>query len=177
MSKIVKRIFTVGYERMRGEQLITLLSRAGVRLLIDVRELPLSRRKGFSKTALSASLAANDIAYVHLRDLGDPKPGREAARAGEFGKFRKIYSAHLRTKRAKDALVEAVRLATAKASCLLCFEREPRHCHRSVVADLIAEQTGLSVEHLMLKENRDDVRGKVRDRTGAHSGQGLAAAE
>jgi uncharacterized protein (DUF488 family) len=61
-----------------------------VRLLIDVRELPTSRRKGFAKSALSSALAAADIGYLHLKGLGDPKPGRDAARAGDYAGFLKV---------------------------------------------------------------------------------------
>jgi Protein of unknown function, DUF488 len=97
-SKHMPRDFyTIGYEGSRVEEFVAALRRAGVVTLIDVRDIPLSRKPGFSKSALAANLAAKGIAYVHLRGLGDPKPGREAARAGKYGLFRSIFGRHMTT--------------------------------------------------------------------------------
>lgn len=108
---------TIGYEGATLEGFLAALRRSRVSLLIDVRAVAVSRRKGFSKTALAAALAEAGIGYLHLRDLGDPKPGREAARAGRMSEFRAIYSAHLRGAVAQEkAAGEGAREATTAAA-------------------------------------------------------------
>jgi uncharacterized protein (DUF488 family) len=128
-------VFTIGYEGTDVDKIVAALRAAGVKVLADVRAVALSRKKGFSKTALRSRLEAEGIAYVHLAELGDPKPGREAARAGLFKQFKRIYNVHLEgapARAALDVLEETVRGAPV---CMLCFERDPRTCHRTIVAD------------------------------------------
>jgi len=139
---------TIGYESASLEGFLAALRRARVSLLIDIRAVAVSRRKGFSKTALAAALRDAGIGYLHLRDLGDPKPGREAARAGRMSEFRTIYNTHLRGAAAQAALAEAARVVKHRAACLLCYEAEPAGCHRSIVAAEIARKTGLAIQHL-----------------------------
>lgn len=139
---------TIGYEGATLEGLLAALRRARVSLLIDVRAVAVSRRKGFSKTALAAALGQSGIGNLHLRGLGDPKPGRDAARAGRMGEFRTIYTAHLRGTVAQAALAEAARVVEHRAACLLCYEADPSGCHRSIVATAIARKTGLAIQHL-----------------------------
>ncbi|WP_149538058.1 DUF488 domain-containing protein [Siccirubricoccus phaeus] len=139
---------TIGYEGASLEGFLSALRRARVSLLVDVRAVAVSRRKGFSKTALAAALSEAGIGYLHLRDLGDPKPGREAARAGRMAEFRTIYTAHLRGAVAQAALAEAARVAEQRSVCLLCYEADPSGCHRAIVAASIARKTGLAVQHL-----------------------------
>ena len=116
------------------ERFVQTLNAVGVKVLADVRAIALSRKRGFSKTALRNRLADEGIEYVHFIDLGDPKPGREAARAGKYNRFREIYGKHLETAPAKAALSNLKIVAGAKTTCLLCFERDPNVCHRSIVA-------------------------------------------
>jgi uncharacterized protein (DUF488 family) len=128
-------VFTIGYERTEIENIVATLQAVGVKILADVRAVALSRKKGFSKNALRNRLEAEGIAYIHFVELGDPKAGREAARAGLFDRFCHIYNAHLVTHTARaalDALEETVRQAPV---CMLCFERDPKTCHRTIVAD------------------------------------------
>jgi uncharacterized protein (DUF488 family) len=143
-----KKLHTIGYEGAALDGFLSALSRARVSLVIDVRAIAVSRRKGFSKTALAAALAENGIDYLHLRDLGDPKPGREAAREGRLADFRRIYRAHLSGAAARIALNEAAKAATQQAACLLCYEAEPNGCHRSIVANELARSTKFAVHHL-----------------------------
>lgn len=143
-----RQVFTIGYEGTDLASFLAKLASARVRQVIDVRELPVSRKRGFSKLALTAALAENGIHYLHLRDLGDPKPGREAARRGDHRGFLRIYTRHLAGPAAQTALAEATRQATAVRSCLLCFERDHEGCHRSIVADAIVAVTGIEVTHL-----------------------------
>ena len=128
-------VFTIGYEGTDIERFILTLKAVGVEVLADVRAIALSRKKGFSKTALRNKLAEEGIQYVHFSALGDPKPGREAARAGKYDLFRKIYGKHLETTEAQAALRELEIAVQEKSTCLLCFERDPNVCHRSIVTN------------------------------------------
>ncbi len=148
MGAPVADIFTIGYEGLVQGQLIELLQAAGVRLALDVRAVPLSRKAGFSKSILAASLEARGIAYRHDRRLGTPKPGRDAARRGRTEEMREIFAAHMATESAVEGLADAVALARCHPCCLICFEREPHDCHRSIVAALIRERTGQAIRNL-----------------------------
>jgi uncharacterized protein (DUF488 family) len=143
-----RSFYTIGYEGSRVEEFVATLRHAGVETLIDVRDLPLSRKPGFSKSALAENLEANGIAYVHLKGLGDPKPGREAARVGEYALFRRIFGRHMATDVAQRDLERAVELVRGQPCCLMCFEQDHCNCHRSIVADHIVEHTGLRLKHL-----------------------------
>jgi uncharacterized protein (DUF488 family) len=126
-----KRIFTIGYEGATQAELIAALQGAGVTRLIDVRAVPLSRKPGFSKNVLAAGLKEAGIDYVHLKALGTPAEGREAARKGRFGEMEQIYAAQLETPEAAAQSAQLIVLAQEKPSALLCFERDPAHCHRT----------------------------------------------
>jgi uncharacterized protein (DUF488 family) len=128
-------VFTIGYEGTDIESVVATLKSVGVNVLADVRAVALSRKKGFSKKSLRARLEAEGIEYTHIVELGDPKPGREAARAGLFNEFYRIYVRHLRCPRARAALDALEETARTAAVCLLCFERDPKTCHRTMVAD------------------------------------------
>jgi uncharacterized protein (DUF488 family) len=141
-------LFTIGYEGLVQDQLLELLVANGVRTLLDVRAVPLSRKAGFSKFVLGASLAARGIGYLHDRRLGTPKPGREAARKGRSSLMQDIFNVHMLTEPAQAGLADAVALARHSTVCLLCFEREPHDCHRSIVASLMRGQTGQPIRHL-----------------------------
>jgi uncharacterized protein (DUF488 family) len=131
------RLSTIGYERLTQNELIDRLRSASVSRLIDVRAVAASRRPGFSKRMLAASLAAAGIEYRHLRALGTPKAGREAARAGHTSQMQAIYRKHLETPEATEALAEACALAAERPTALLCLEAEAAHCHRRIVAEAI----------------------------------------
>ena len=127
-------IYTIGYEGTDIDRFVTTLKNVGIEMIADVRALPLSRKRGFSKKSLAARLFDEGIGYTHFGELGDPKPGRDAAKSGRYDEFRSIYNAHLATNEAQNSLEELVMAADTKASCLLCFERDPKTCHRSIVA-------------------------------------------
>ncbi|MCC7281534.1 MAG: DUF488 domain-containing protein [Acetobacteraceae bacterium] len=129
---------TIGYERDTLEGVIGRLGAANVEVLIDVRAIASSRRAGFSKTLLAASLAGAGIEYIHLRDLGTPKPGRDAARAGRIDEMRRIFSAHMAEPAAMAALARTEALVREKRACLLCFEADHARCHRAVLAGMLA---------------------------------------
>ncbi|MFN3946284.1 MAG: DUF488 family protein [Allosphingosinicella sp.] len=130
---MTKRVFTIGYESATQAELIEALRSAGVARVIDVRAVPNSRRPGFSKNALRGGLADAGIDYVHLRALGTPADGRAAARRGDSAALDRIYAEQLET---MEAVVEAERmreLAAEAPSALLCYERDPEQCHRSLL--------------------------------------------
>jgi uncharacterized protein (DUF488 family) len=142
------KLRTIGYEAATQGAVITALKDAGVEVLIDVRAVPSSRRAGFSKTLLAASLAEAGIDYVHLRALGTPKPGRLAARAGRHAEMVAIYEAHLADPQAQFELAEALDIAKERPAALLCYEAEAAHCHRRIVAERLVAQYPFEVEDL-----------------------------
>ena len=128
---------------------------AGIELLVDVRAVSSSRRPGFSKTRLAAHLIQNGIDYVHLRGLGTPADGRAAARAGKHAEMRRIFAEHMKTLEARDDLDRLAELvAGGRRVCLLCFEADPAHCHRSLVGDALGAMVPISVEHLRPEQDR-----------------------
>ena len=132
------KIFTIGYEGVTQGEFLAALKGAGVARVIDVRALPLSRRPGFSKTPLKNALAEVGIDYVHLRALGTPPEGREAARKGRHDELKRIYAGQLELPEAIVAGAQMRELAAEKPSALLCFERAPEGCHRSLLLKAIA---------------------------------------
>jgi uncharacterized protein (DUF488 family) len=141
-------IATIGYERQTQDAVLARLKEAGVDLLIDVRAVAASRRAGFSKRVLAASLEADGIEYLHLRQLGTPKSGREAARHGRIAEMRAIFEAHLEEPAAQLELGRATELAAERKAALLCFEADANGCHRLIVAERIREHIGCPIVNL-----------------------------
>lgn len=140
------RLFTIGYEATTQADFLAALKRAGVRQVLDIRALPLSRRPGFSKTPLKNALAEEGIGYVHLKALGTPAAGREAARKGRTAELEEIYAGQLALPEAMIQAEELKELAEAQPSALLCYEREPEGCHRNILLrDVLPDA---EVEHL-----------------------------
>lgn len=132
------RIFTIGYEGTIVPEFIAALKQAGVERLIDVRALPLSRRPGFSKSSLRAAVEEAGIEYVHLKALGTPADGRAAARAGRHADLERIYAGQLELPEAIAQGAQMLAMAAEKPSALLCMEREPAHCHRTLLLKAVA---------------------------------------
>ena len=132
------RIFTIGYEGATVPEFLAALQNAGVQRVIDVRAVANSRRPGFSKTPLRNALAEADIDYVHLRALGTPADGRAAARAGRDEDLKRIYAGQLELPEAIAQSAQMLDLAAEKPSALLCYERDPAHCHRTLLVKAIA---------------------------------------
>lgn len=139
---------TIGYEGASLDDFVATLKLAEVNTLIDIRDRAQSRRPGFSKTALRVRLESEGISYLHLKQLGDPKEGRDAARSGQMDKFRKIYGSVLETEGALSAIDQILNLTESSSACLLCYERNPHDCHRMLVSDLIERKHGLKARHL-----------------------------
>jgi len=144
----VIRLATIGYEKSVLADVIARLQAAGVRIVLDVRAVASSRRAGFSKTLLAASLNQAGIDYLHLRALGTPKAGRQAARAGRTDEMHRIFEAHLQEPEAQLALAEATQIAQARPAALLCYEAEARDCHRAIVAARIRAEIGCDIADL-----------------------------
>lgn len=140
-------IYTIGYEGVTMDAFIAALTRAGIERVIDVRALPLSRRPGFSKTALAATLREHGIEYLHLKALGTPKPGRDAAKKGDWRTMETIYAGQLELPEAQAQAARLRDLVGEKRSAVLCYEREPRHCHRTML--LREEGAGAEVVDLI----------------------------
>jgi uncharacterized protein (DUF488 family) len=141
-------LFTIGYEKARQVDVIAALTAAGVKILIDVRDRPISRRPGFSKNQLAAAAEAAGMRYVGLKALGTPPEGREANHKREWDRFWRIVDDKLKTAEAELALQQAAATASDASSCLICYEADPRICHRSRVAEILAERHGFTVRHL-----------------------------
>jgi uncharacterized protein (DUF488 family) len=131
------RIFTIGYEGATQPELIAVLQAAGVTQVIDVRAVPLSRKPGFSKNVLAAGLKEAGISYVHLKALGTPPTGREAARKGRMDEMKRIYAIQLDTPEAGVEAARMIALAEEVPSALLCFERDPAQCHRTPLREAV----------------------------------------
>lgn len=140
------RIFTIGYEATTMTEFLAALTKAGVKQVIDVRAVPNSRRPGFSKNPLKNALAEVGIDYVHLKALGTPADGRAAARAGRQEDLKRIYAGQLDLPEAIVQSEQMRELAAERPSALLCYEREPAECHRSLL--LAAAAPDADVTHL-----------------------------
>jgi uncharacterized protein (DUF488 family) len=140
-------IYTVGYEGLELEGFLRQLRRAGVRLLVDVRDLPLSRKRGFSKTALAAALGGAGMTYLHIRSLGCPKAIRGQYRVdGDWQAYTAAFLKHLRTK--SGEVHELARLCEQQPAALLCYEADAGLCHRTYVARAVAAVSGADVMHI-----------------------------
>lgn len=133
-------LYTIGYEEHRLlDSLVARVRGAGVRRVVDVRELPLSRRRGFSKASLAEAFLRAGIVYEHQRPLGNPKPFRELYKSGNVDAGRDAYHAHLHD-RSAEALAQLADTVAHTPTCLLCLEHEPERCHRSVIASALKER-------------------------------------
>ena len=133
-------IYTIGYEATTMADFLATLQAAGVARVIDVRALPLSRRPGFSKSSLAASLREVGIDYVHLKALGTPKRGRDAAKKGDVVTLRAVHDEQLELPEAQAQAAQMLDLAGEKPSALLCFERDPCHCHRTLLLEAVGQR-------------------------------------
>lgn len=148
MPRTTPKLATIGYEGATQPDVLDRLKAARVDLLIDVRAVAASRRAGFSKSVLASSLAAAGMEYLHLRDLGTPKAGRDAARAGRTAEMQRIFAAHMAEPPAQAAFAQAAALIGQRRCCLLCFESEHERCHRAILAEDFARTLRCEVVHL-----------------------------
>lgn len=139
---------TIGYETATLPDVIQRLKAAGVRVVIDVRAVASSRKAGFSKSLLAASLKDEGVDYVHLQKLGTPKPGRDAARNGQIGRMHDIFNAHMEDPAPQMQLAQAIDIARGRKAALLCYEDDHLGCHRSILADAMKAKAGFEIENL-----------------------------
>lgn len=149
-GRALSAVCTLGYEGRGLDEWVEALVEASVQVVVDVRDVPISRRRGFSKTALSQRLAVDGIEYRHVRSLGNPRDLRHALKDGSlaFGDFAPQFRELLNDRH--DELLELAALAVKCRICLVCFEEDPTTCHRSIVAEFVASASddALTVEHL-----------------------------
>lgn len=138
---------TIGYEGLNIDGFVSLLHTHGIETVVDIRELPLSRKPGFSKKALADALDRSGLGYVHKVSLGCPKAIRNRYREdGDWGGYTTAFLEHLAKQNA--AIDELWDLAKSSRCVLLCYEADYRHCHRSMVADALRVRSGTSIEHI-----------------------------
>ncbi|MBU1237061.1 MAG: DUF488 domain-containing protein [Gammaproteobacteria bacterium] len=143
-------LFTFGYEGLNIDSFVARLKEVGVGVIVDVRELPLSRKKGFSKTAFAETLNRHGIEYLHVPALGCPRPVRNAYRNNQnWDAYTRGFLAHLRKQ--KDAVAEVTSVSRSLTACLVCFESDFNYCHRSMVAAAIRAAGGPRIVHLTAK--------------------------
>lgn len=166
----MKRLLTIGYEGASIPDFIGTLTALRVTTLLDIRELPISRRKGFAKTALSEHLSRAGIAYRHERDLGSPRDIRNRLREdGSYERFFRDFDRYLATQ--GDLLASLADEITGTVA-LLCYERDHHECHRKSVAAALEKLTGLTPKHHGVQPH-GAVQGRANAR--ARSGQGVPA--
>lgn len=150
----MSKVWTIGYEKVGQGDLVAALKAAKIKTLVDVREVANSRRAGFAKKSLSAALDEAGIAYVHMKALGTPKAGREAARRGDTKTMSRIFEARLVEPESQMALAETAELAGKGRICLLCLEHDWRGCHRAIVAQHLQDEFGIAPAHLSPEPTR-----------------------
>jgi uncharacterized protein (DUF488 family) len=138
-------LFTIGYEKRTGKELIGVLRRLGVEHLADVRKKPISRKADFRAKALAALCAKAGIEYGPWPELGATEAMRDRLHAtGDLGRFHKEFGAYAR-KRLKDPVKRLAAVAKRKKTALLCYERAHEECHRREIAEMVAEEIGAGV--------------------------------
>jgi uncharacterized protein (DUF488 family) len=143
-------LYTVGYEQTRPAAVLGELKRAKIGLLVDIRAVAASRRPGFSKRQLAASLEEEGIAYIHLQKLGTPTEGRLAARSGNTDALWRIYDKHIKSADAQSELRELIGLIkSGNRIALLCYCRDPKTCHRSRIVSNVKKKMAVKVTDLI----------------------------
>ncbi|WP_405124651.1 DUF488 family protein [Ralstonia pseudosolanacearum] len=146
-------IFTIGYEGLDIDTFVSLLTEHAIDTVVDIRELPLSRKPGFSKKALASVLNLSGLEYVHMVDLGCPKPVRDRYR--EDGNWKHYTQGFLKYLKTQDAAVAELSDLVSSSTCaLLCYEADYNFCHRSMVANAVREHCGAAVEHISIANAR-----------------------
>ena len=156
----MKGLFTIGYEGVSLDDFLATLENSAIDVLLDIREFPVSRRKGFSKNALSEALAEVDINYRHERSLGSPKAIRHKFRVdGNHQAFFRAFDRHLLR---QNSLLQELAEGLKGNVVLMCYEKDHIQCHRSSVAKALAEISGLEPTHLEVKPNEQGKSGYMQ---------------
>lgn len=143
-------VFTIGYEGLTIEDFMALLNKHGIETVVDIRELPLSRKPGFSKKALANVLNLSGLEYIHMVGLGCPRPVRNGYREnGDWKLYTAGFLKYLKTQ--KEAVSELAELVKSSTCALLCYEADFNFCHRSMVANAVNKHCGARIEHISVK--------------------------
>lgn len=170
----MKRVFTIGYEGASVADFIATLDLAGIDVLLDIREIPISRRPGFSKSVLSDALTAAGLTYRHEKRLGSPAAIRHRLHEdGDYTAFFRDFRRYLKTQAA--LLTQLAEDLTGNVA-LMCYERDPQTCHRLVVAQAFETLLEREPKHLGVKHDAARQKGKASDAPRARAGQGVSAA-
>jgi uncharacterized protein (DUF488 family) len=146
---LIKTLYTIGYTGFTIQEFIGMLSDVGVKSLIDTREIPISRKRGFAKTAIRQHLELSGISYHHFRLLGSPRAQRHEVReTGDYSRFFDEVRKHIATPEATEQLREAIAIAKDGASCLMCCCPDWTRCHRSCLVESISKSDSFEFEHL-----------------------------
>lgn len=151
MSQVKDKVFTIGYEKIDFPKWLSIIGESNIEVIIDVRERPLSRKKGFSKTRMAETLREHRIEYVHLRQLGSPPELRnELKRSGDFEVFFNQFNSLLDEEERQVVLQTLIETVEVKTCCLICVEEDPDLCHRSRIAEYLEQLANgrLKVEHI-----------------------------
>lgn len=154
-------VFTIGYEGLDIDAFMSLLTEHDIETVVDIRELPLSRKPGFSKKSLANVLNLTGLEYVHMIDLGCPKPVRDRYREdGNWKRYTEGFLKHLNTQEA--SIAELSGLVTSSNCALLCYEADSNFCHRSMVANAVRDYCGANVLHIRAANTRRATPGSPR---------------
>lgn len=148
-------LFTIGYEGLDLAAFTALLARHGVDTVVDVRQLPLSRKPGFSKQALRHELELAGFAYTHIGALGCPKAVRDGYRQDhDWARYTVGFMQHL--DRQQPAIAELAARAKTTSCALLCYEADFNFCHRAMVAEAVRRLSGTAVKHIQKGKDDDE---------------------
>ena len=143
-------LFTIGFTKKSAEQFFGKMADAGVRRLIDVRLNNRSQLAGFAKKddLKFFLLAIAGIEYVHLPLLAPEKEMLDAYKKN--GDSWETYEKRFLDLIADRMIETELSPDLFEASCLLCSEHKPQHCHRRLVAEYLQEKWGdIDIEHLI----------------------------
>ena len=148
MADNYSHFFTIGYEGLSLEEFVKKLLLHKVKVLIDVREIPWSRKNGFSKTKLTQRFKQESITYLSFPELGSPQPTRNQLRDDEdYKKFFEAYSDYLDEH--QESLIDILTLLKKRSVCLMCYEKDVNICHRKTIVEKIQSINGkLNIKHL-----------------------------
>jgi uncharacterized protein (DUF488 family) len=156
-------IKTIGHSNHPVERFVDLLKKGGVELLVDVRSAPYSRRfPQFGRETLAKSLQAAGIAYAWEGEALGGKSGGTSG--GGYG----AAAARPAFKTALDRLIES---STGATVCLMCAEKEPLACHRTVLVARRLAERGAAIEHL-LADGRTRPHAEIEEALLAKTGSG-----
>lgn len=136
---------SIGYQGRKVQDLCAELKTHGVELLLDVRQAAWSHRPEFRKQALAAALAKHGVAYLHMREAGNPfRPRKgEVVSVAECAKH---YRRHLAE--TPEVVLSVAATLRSQTTAVFCFEAQHEHCHRSVLLAAVAVHDPLVVDRV-----------------------------